>query len=107
MSRITRWFKPPPKPESYTEEELEWARRVHLRILWIVLIEMWFVAAAGTVVSFYLLSDPLPEAPIVLGLAALGYTALNFRLRRRIDEAVEQRRAELRAFVDRTRAEPS
>src|ERR671914_509714 len=107
MSRIVSWLKPPPKPESFTEEELEWARRVHLRILRIVAIEMWFVALAGTVVSYYLLDELFLAVPIVLVLAALAYTVFDVRLRRRVDEAVEERRAELRAFVKRTRGEPS
>lgn len=72
-----------------------------------MVFDVWFIAVAGTVVAYYLLDEFVPAVPIVLAVVALAYTAWNLRLRRRVEEAVEERRAELRAFIERSRAEPS
>jgi hypothetical protein len=87
-----------PKPEPYTEAELDWGYQLHHRFLLFCLASVAFTVVMVAVV---VIVGDLPVYLIPAGVLFAGFYALTIRRAlRKLPEAVEKRRAQLRAFLD-------
>jgi hypothetical protein len=98
VQRIKDYIEGEPKPDAFTEAELDWAYAAHRRATRAILICISLSTPLGVGVLIYVFGHP--AVCIAGGVFFLGYYALFFRtMLRKVAEAVEKRRAELRAFL--------